>query len=609
MGRPGARLVASWLPGLCSIRYRPLAPSGLRDPAATGPRRCAHHRSTAGGGGGSGGQPPEDGSPEEADTLRDALHRAIRGFNPEAVWGRFNEIAQGRAGARIVEQDVCRVLQTFNNQYMYERGPEPLSRAGAVLGMCERRGLQFTTAFFYNECIRHYVAKRERGAALAIKRRMDAGEYGPGATTDIFTYAALLSDPHAEGPEDLARMAALYDEMIGRGIAPNELVQKPLLRAARRAGEHRLVKGLLEARGLADAPPMLSTTAARLAGNKAQSYIALDKLNPAIEQLRGLLMRQIPRDTRPVPGAHDTAARELNIPLEYSRTREAFFIYLRSLYESIIRVNLARRNTRHAHEMLEDMRRNCYLPPTKGICYRFVRYHAKRKNIQRLREIHDMMLQDGVPLDEYVYTKLITACMFSPKPRLLRTLAARAGNGSAESPPPDPPLAPPSTTRPAVAVSTHVAATGEEEPDMHRLPSARGAAEGVDALVYHPRDCIRFFEDMLLDYNVDPKNIRDEGYLPNVHITNSVMRAYLALEKPVLALREFFRYRFHQNQRYPRRPPPDVVAKPKAIAHVFRMALDAARATGDARIAQRVHKCILLWEVALPPDPADARRH
>ncbi|KAJ2788180.1 hypothetical protein H4R21_007052, partial [Coemansia helicoidea] len=336
---------------------------------------------------------------------------------------------------------------------------------------------------------------------------------------------------------------------------------------------------------------MLGTTAARLASNRAQSHIAIDSLKPALAQLHRLLMCQIPKDMRPIPGIHGAISGEIQIPLEYSRTRQAFFIYLRSLYESIIRVNLRRRDAPHAHEMLEDMRRNCYLPPTKPVYDLFIRYHAKRKNISRLREIHDMMLQDGVPLDEDAYTRLMISCMFTPRWRLLATLTARASRSHAADTPPAAAAAAAETE-----IDTGISDSRREQqplpqrPDLATTPDTAVSAQCVDDLVYYPRDCIRFFEDMLLDYRVAPNNIRDEGFRPNVHITNAVMRAYLMIEKPVLALREFFRYRYHMNQQYPHRPPPDVISNQKTVAHVFRMALDAAEATGDSRIKDRIYQ-------------------
>ncbi|KAJ1735823.1 hypothetical protein LPJ61_000329 [Coemansia biformis] len=593
--------------GLCA-RYsttdRPGAPPVGGASGADGP---------AGETGGSVGQHEDEhadeargrnGLLEAPNTHRYALYKAIHGFDAEGVWGRFNEMVRGSEWRKVTEYDVCRVLQTFNNQYAYERGPEPLSRAGAVIDICERRGMRLKTAFFYNECIRLYIAKERRDTALAIKRRMDDGQYGPDARTDIYTYAALFSDPHVQSLDDLTQMIEAYDEMIERGIVPNELIQKPLLRAARKVGELRLLSGLLEAREMADAPRMLGTTEARLISNKAQAHLTLDRLRPALEQLHRLLIRPIPKDARPIPGIQTATEGEISIPLEYSRTRQAFFIYLRSLYESIIRIHLARRNAQYAHEMLEDMRRNCYLPPTKLVYHTFVRYYAKRKNIQKLREIHDMMLQDGVPLDEYVYTKFITSCMFAPKRRLLATLTARASKARVPRPRPGPPE--------AAGVSTSIAGSGEGKPPPRRsgLPGftdMAASAQSIDRLVYHPHDCIRFFEDMLLDYGVAPNNIRDEGFRPNVHITNSIMRAYLEVERPILALREFFRYRYHQNQQYPNQPPPDVVSSSKAVAHVFRMALDAAKTTGDDRTTQRVYKNMLQWETNLPPEPTGGR--
>ncbi|KAJ2748825.1 hypothetical protein IWQ56_007364, partial [Coemansia nantahalensis] len=171
---------------------------------------------------------------EAPNTPRFALYTAIHRFDAEGVWGRFNELARGRDWHKVKEYDVCRTLQTFNNQYAYERCPESLARGGAVIEISERRGMRFTTAFFYNECIRLYIAKERRDLAQTIKQRMESGHYGPDIQPDIYTYAAFFSDPHVESRDDLMRMVDAYDEMIGRGMLPNELVLKPLLRAARK---------------------------------------------------------------------------------------------------------------------------------------------------------------------------------------------------------------------------------------------------------------------------------------------------------------------------------------------------------------------------------------
>ncbi|KAJ2795368.1 hypothetical protein H4R20_005907 [Coemansia guatemalensis] len=535
-------------------------------------------------------------------TPRYALYEAISNLDSDDVWGRFNDMVQGNHWHRVTEYDVCRVLQIFNHQYAYEHNQEALTRGDAVVGICDRHGMIFKTSFAYNECIRLYVYKRRRDLALKIKENMDEGVYGSGARTDIYTYRSLLNDPHASNLEDLTQLIGLYDEMLIRGIESTELVKKPLLKVARKVGELRLVEALLDT-PLEDRQRYFSTTAARLLSNKAQAYIALHKLSPATAQLHKLLLYQIPKDIRPIPSIHlqEEATTSIVVPLEYSRTREAFFIYLRSLYESIIRIRIIRRNPRHAQELLEDMRRNCYLPPTRMAYSWFIRFHSKRKNISKLREIYDMMLQDGVTPDEHAYTKLITACMFSPKRRLLTTLVTKEGARRGQ-------IKLKSSKSSADAeqqVSTNINTDdlGTRPPPRHSgLPEIsldEAMLKGVAKLIFYPRECIRFFEDMFLEHGVAVNNIRETSVVPNIHITNAVMRAYQMLEKPVLVLREYFRYRFHQNRLYPQQQPPEVVCNQSIIAHVFRMALEAAEATRDRKTAARINTHMLNWGVEL----------
>ncbi|KAJ2082499.1 hypothetical protein H4R24_001525 [Coemansia sp. RSA 988] len=535
-------------------------------------------------------------------TPRYALYEAITRLDPDDVWGRFNDMIQGNHWHRVTEYDVCRVLQLFNHQYAYEHNQEALTRGDAVVGICDRHGMSFKTSFAYNECIRLYVYKGRRDMALKIKERMDEGVYGSDAQADIYTYRSLLNDPHARNLEDLTQLIGLYDEMLNRGIESTELVKKPLLKAACKIGELRLVEALLDT-PLEDRQRYFSTTAARLLSSKAQAYIALHKLSPATAQLHKLLLYQIPRDIRPIPSIHlqEEETTSTVVPLEYSRTREAFFIYLRSLYESIIRIRIIRRNPRHAQELLEDMRRNCYLPPTRMAYNWFIRFHSKRKNISKLREIYDMMLQDGVTPDEHAYTKLITACMFSPKRRLLTTLVAKESARREQiklkrsKPGPDA----------EQQVSTNINADDFDTrpPPRHsglpEIPLDEAMLKGVSKLIFYPRDCIRFFEDMFLEQGVAANNIRETSIVPNLHITNAVMRAYQMLEKPVLVLREYFRYRFHQNRLYPQQHPPEVVNNQSTSAHVFRMALEAAEATRDRRTIARINMHMLNWGVEL----------
>ncbi|KAJ2159873.1 hypothetical protein GGF46_002712 [Coemansia sp. RSA 552] len=522
------------------------------------------------------------------------LDKAIYDLDLDAIWTTFTQIAESKEWGSMTDNDIARAMRVFNNRFAfdYEDGAA-LNRAEGIVDICRARGRRFTTTFPLNECIRTNIGTGNRAAAYAIKQDMDAGTYGPEARTDALTYTAIFNDPHATGEDDLVRLVELYDEMRERQIDPNSLAEKPLIRISRRSREFLLLEQLLK--GEQDREPLhvRSPVAARIICNSAQGYIAMGDLRTATALLHRLLMYPIPRKTLPSKAADEIYRNTASphIPYELSGTREGFFVYLRSLYESLMRAYLKRRNWPRAHGLLDDMRRTIHLPPTRMAYDWFIRYHAKRKNIQKLHDIHDMMLQDGVVPDEKAYTKFITSCMFAPKQHLLNTLAARSKRDKAQAGTSE--LEPHHSSSPA-------ASDKPPRSGLPEIPTRQAELEHMKNLVFHPSDCISFFQDMLLDYGVRIDDIRDPRFVPNVNITNSVMRAYLALEKPVSAQREFFRYTHHQRRLYPQQQPPELAVKRKTMLHVCLMALEAASLTRDRKIQKRIHTQMLLWGLRIP---------
>ncbi|KAJ1671572.1 hypothetical protein GGF38_000702, partial [Coemansia sp. RSA 25] len=532
-------------------------------------------------------------APSSDDTQRYLMYKAIHRMDPNGVWLGFNGILKNKEWHKVTEYDIIRVLQTFNKQYAYDPSPEVLNRLKSVVEVTERQGLRLKTIWSYNELIRLHLAEGRRDLAYWMKQNIESGTYGPDVKLNVHTYAALFSDPSIDGLPDLIRLTNLYDEMLHRDIVPNTQVQKALIAAARKTSEYHLLTALLESTSLKDVAHTHSTLAARFAGTRGQAYIKLRKLSPALAEIQTLLSYQVIKDNRPIPNrqrAEDGPLGNIRIPFELGDTRQAFFTYLRSSYESLIRMHLIRRKGKFAWKLLDDLRRNCYLPPTLMLYTCFVRYYSKRKDIQRLREIYELMLQDGVSPNEHVYTKLITACMFTPGDRLLSVLAKRVADKH--------------------AAQLDDRDADVDEPRGRAAPGASGlpaiprdvlATEDVSSLVYYPSECVAFFEDMFLDHGVNLGDIRSRKLCPNVQTTNAVMRAYMALEKPALVLREFNRYCFNQRYLYPSNNPPDASSQQRhTLSLVFKMALEAAAMLGDRKVSQRIYTDMLEWGLQHP---------
>ncbi|KAJ2319870.1 hypothetical protein GGI00_006331, partial [Coemansia sp. RSA 2681] len=185
---------------------------------------------------------------------------------------------------------------------------------------------------------------------------------------------------------------------------------------------------------------------------------------------------------------------------------------------------------------------------------------------------------------------LITACMFTPGDRLLSVLAKRVADKH--------------------AAQLDDRDADVDEPRGRAAPGASGlpaiprdvlATEDVSSLVYYPSECVAFFEDMFLDYGVKLGDIRSRKLCPNVQTTNAVMRAYMALEKPALVLREFNRYCLNQRYLYPSNSPPDASSQQRhTLSLVFKMALEAAAVLGDRKVSQRIYMDMLEWGLQHP---------
>ncbi|KAJ2061963.1 hypothetical protein GGI17_002731 [Coemansia sp. S146] len=532
--------------------------------------------------------------PSANDTQRYLMYKAIHRNDPNSVWLGFNGILNNKEWRKVTEYDIIRVLQILNKQYAYERSPEILNRLKTVVEVTERHGMRLKTIWGFNELIRLHLAEGRRDLAYWIKQNIESNTYGPDVKINVHTYAALFSDPSIDGLPDLIRLTNLYDEMINRNIAPNTQVQKSLIAAAQRTGEFHLLKALLESTSLESVSHSHSTLAARFAGTRGQGYIELRKLNPPLAEIYKLLSYPVIKDNRPIPErrTEDSPQGNIKIPFELSNTRQAFFIYLRSTYESQIRMHIIRREGKFAWKLLDDLRRNCYLPPTLMLYTWFVRYYSKRKDIRRLREIYELMVQDGVSPNEHVYTKLITACMFTPGDRLLSVLAKRVADKHASQ-----------------LGDSNVDVEVDGPPDkitrqgsgLPAIPKDVMATEDVNSLAYYPSECVAFFEDMFLDHGVKPSDIRNRKLCPNVQIANAVMRAYMALEKPAMALREFNRYCFNQRYLYPSNNPPDASSQQRhTLSLVFKMALEAAAMLGDRKSSQRIYTDMLEWGLQPP---------
>ncbi|KAI7833290.1 hypothetical protein BX661DRAFT_178078 [Kickxella alabastrina] len=544
------------------------------------------------------------------DTQRYLMYKAIHRKDPEGVWRGFDGILKNNEWRKVTEYDIIRVIQTLNMQYAFERKPETLRRLRVVRDACKKNKLKFTTIWALNELIRLHVAEGQHEEALSIKNDIDSGTYGPNMAVNVHTYAALFSDPTAESLPDLIKLTDLFDEMLGRNIAPNAEVEKSLIKAAQKVDEFRLLDALLESTKDGNFTDDHGNLFARYTAARGQAYLALHAIRPALAELHKLLSFRIPSDKRQIPHAllANPESTNIAIPLELAGTRDAYFVYLRSLYESIIRICIIRRQIKRASELLDELRKNCYLPPTQTAYRWFVRFHAKRKNIKELVDIQDMMLRDGVPLNEHIYTKFITSCMFTPKTRLLSHIVKSVSSEDPAGGIHKEACAQIGGIRKVnlsakfdTGVNTHIDSTASEEKSTPRksglpvIPKNILLTEKVAEHVYYPSQCIRFFEDMLLEYNAKPSDIRDVNYKPNVSITNAVMRAYLMLESPALALREFHRYCIHQRTQNPSSVTPDVQTHKRTLLKVFGMADEAASILGDRLEQQRIETNMVEW--------------
>ncbi|KAJ2706881.1 peptidyl-tRNA hydrolase domain-containing protein 1 [Coemansia sp. IMI 203386] len=545
----------------------------------------------------SGGDLPPPSSPK--NTQRYLMYKAIHRRDPEGVWNGFEGILKNKEWRKVTEYDITRVMQTLNMQYAFERKPEILDRLRLVSDVCKSNGLVMSTIWGLNETIRFYIAEGRRAEAYRIKLDIESGAYGPDVRLNVHTYAALFSNPSASNLSDLIELTGLFDEMISKGISPNIHIEKGLIKAAQKVGEFRLLDEVLknteEKDGLSSTNVNLY---ARFSASRGQAYLALRSIRPALAELHRLLSMPIPRDKRPIPYAllNNESKVDISIPLKLGQTRDAYFVYLRSLYESIIRITVIRGQIKRARELLDDLRTNCYLPPTQTAYSWFVRYYAKRKHIDKLVEIQHLMLQDGVAISEHIYTKFMTACMFSPKQKLVETLvqdAKKQLNGTVDN-----------SKVADTSVKTHVDAMAVPEdkttPAKSGLPtiptSARRTKQIIDR-IYFPKQCINFFDDMLIDLGVSAEDIDNTGYKPNVSITNAVMRAYLMLEAPENALREYRRLYIHQLVHYPSNATLDTQRHVRTMGMVFKMALEAAVILEDKLEHQRIQNTMIEYGI------------
>ncbi|KAJ1822037.1 hypothetical protein LPJ56_003142, partial [Coemansia sp. RSA 2599] len=558
---------------------------------------------------GGGDLPPPPSSPK--NTQRYLMYKAIHRRDPEGVWNGFEGILRNNEWRKVTEYDIVRVMQTLNMQYAFERKPEILDRLRLVSDVCKSNGLTLATIWGLNERIRFCIAEGKRKEAYAIKQGIESGAYGPDVKVNVHTYAALFSSPSPKGLPDLIELTDLFDEMISKGISPNIHIEKSLIKAAQRVGEFRLLDEVLKNTAEKDLSSTNVNLHARFSASRGQAYLALYAVRPALAELHRLLSMPIPRDKRSIPYSllNKESSPDISIPLKLSQTREAYFVYLRSLYESIIRISLIRRQIKRARDLLDDLRTNCYLPPTQTAYSWFVRYYAKRKHIDKLVEIQHLMLQDGVPITEHIYTKFMTACMFSPKQRLvdtlIQTVAKSPDNGK------------PGTKRhekgPAnissvtdASVKTHIDTTAMPEDKttpaksgLPTIPARDRQTKKVIDRIYFPKQCIHFFEDMLIDLHVSVEDIGNATYTPNLSITNAVMRAYLMLEAPEQALREYKRLYIHQLMHYPARATPDTQQHARTLRKVFKMALETAVILGDKLEHQRIQNAMIQCGIQL----------
>ncbi|KAJ1728631.1 hypothetical protein LPJ72_005380 [Coemansia sp. Benny D160-2] len=452
---------------------------------------------------------------------------------------------------------------------------------------------------------------------------MDAGKYGPDVVADTDTYAAIFNDPFISTRREIAQLVELYKEMSDRGVKSDVRIDKALILFARKSEDYELLAKLLGSTSPDSIPRNHGSQAARVISARVKAYTAIHNPRLAYDELMKISSYKIPNDTRHIPKELTGSDFDnVRVPLQYNRTRDAYFLSLRSGYESLIRIRLLRKNPQMARDLLDDMRRTSYLPPTSKIYNQFIRFHAKRKNIHELRELYEMMREDGLKVTEHLYTKFMTSCMFTPKERLFNFLKKRVADKYS--------LKPDGGEKNETAIELDMAAS-------HDLPEVDGRDLGasssggylgnsaaglngyeksgsansnppdaellakmdkeLDELIFNPGECIRFFRDMLTDYGVSPDAIQDRRYIPNASITNAVMRAYTQLRQYSLVLREFVRYCYHQKHLYPNSRPLEVEQYPRTMGYIFRMALGAARMLNDNKKSHRIYTTMREWDV------------
>ncbi|KAJ2515659.1 hypothetical protein GGI11_003696 [Coemansia sp. RSA 2049] len=192
---------------------------------------------------------------------------------------------------------------------------------------------------------------------------MDAGKYGPDVVADTDTYAAIFNDPFISTRREIAQLVELYKEMSDRGVKSDVRIDKALILFARKSEDYELLAKLLGSTSPDSIPRNHGSQAARVISARVKAYTAIHNPGLAYDELMKMSSYKIPNDTRHIP-------KEL--------TGSDFG------------------NVRMARDLLDDMRRTSYLPPTSKIYNQFIRFHAKRKNIRELRELYEMMREDGL---------------------------------------------------------------------------------------------------------------------------------------------------------------------------------------------------------------------
>ncbi|KAJ2685992.1 hypothetical protein GGH99_003607 [Coemansia sp. RSA 1285] len=410
---------------------------------------------------------------------------------------------------------------------------------------------------------------------------MDAGKYGPDVVADTDTYAAIFNDPFISTRREIAQLVELYKEMSDRGVKSDVRIDKALILFARKSEDYELLAKLLGSTSPDSIPRNHGSQAARVISARVKAYTAIHNPRLAYDELMKISSYKIPNDTRHIPKELTGSDFDnVRVPLQYNRTRDAYFLSLRSGYESLIRIRLLRKNPQMARDLLDDMRRTSYLPPTSKIYNQFIRFHAKRKNIRELRELYEMMREDG--LESKTAIELGMAASHDLPEVDGRDLGASSSGGYLGN---------------SAAGSNGYEKSGSANSNPPDAELLAKMDKELDELIFNPGECIRFFRDMLTDYGVSPDAIQDRRYIPNASITNAVMRAYTQLRQYSLVLREFVRYCYHQKHLYPNSRPLEVEQYPRTMGYIFRMALGAARMLNDNKKSHRIYTTMREWDV------------